>query len=92
MKPNIQITGRHVKVTPAIRQLTEQKLEKLLKHKPTIMSVHIAYSVENHEQKATAQLHIPHTHPVVVHASSRDLYKTIDQMIQRLIHQVEHLH
>lgn len=83
-------TGHNVSVTPALKQLTEKKLERLKRHFDRITSIKITFTIEHLTQIAEATIHVPGA-DFHVRAKSDDLYKAIDDMVQRLDRQiVEH--
>jgi putative sigma-54 modulation protein len=83
----INITGHHVEVTPALRTYATEKLDRLSKRGDTITSVELIFDVEKVEQIAKATLHIA---GAVFHASSTsgDLYSAIDLLTDKLNHQL----
>lgn len=48
----IEITGRHIDITPAIRDFTEDKLRKLERWIDEILETHVVLSVEKHRHIA----------------------------------------
>ena len=48
----IEITGRHIDITPAIRDFTEDKLKKLERWIDEILETHVVLSVEKHRHIA----------------------------------------
>ena len=55
---NINITGHHVEVTPALREYVVGKIDRVLKHFDHVTSVHVVLSVEKLRQKAEITLHV----------------------------------
>ena len=49
---NLNITGHHIEVTPAIREYVTGKLERVLRHFDQVTSSHVILSVEKLQQKA----------------------------------------
>ena len=43
---NLNITGRHVEVTPAIREYVTSKLDRVIRHFDNVTSVTVILSVE----------------------------------------------
>lgn len=85
---NINITGRHVEVTPALRQYATEKFSRLEKHFDKITSIHLILHVDKLIQKAEVTLHIPHND---IHAASEsgDLYSSIDSLIDKVDRQLK---
>ena len=49
---NLNITGHHVEVTPAIREYVTTKLDRVIRHFDNVTSVAVILSVEKLRQKA----------------------------------------
>lgn len=84
---NLNITGHHVEVTPAIHDYVTSKLERVIRHFDHVTAVHVILSVEKLKQKAEITLHVKGKD---IHADSTeaDLYASIDTMIDKLDRQV----
>lgn len=83
----IQISGQHLDMTDAIHDFVEKKLQKLEAHMHNITSIQVVLKVEKHLQIAEAQVSF-RAHTVHAEASSEDLYKTVDLLIDKLIKQL----
>ena len=44
---NLQISGHHLEVSPAIREYVSQKLQKVTRHFDHVIDIHVVLSVEN---------------------------------------------
>lgn len=84
---NINITGHHVEVTPALREYVTGKVDKVIRHFDHVTSVHVILTVEKLVQKAEITLHVKGKD---IHADSNDadLYAAIDKLIDKLDRQV----
>ena len=84
---NLNITGHHVEVTPAIRDYVTSKLDRVIRHFDHVTSVHVILSVEKLKQKAEVTLHVKGKD---IHADSvdTDLYAAIDALADKLDRQV----
>lgn len=84
---NINITGHHIEVTPAIRDYVTAKLDRVIRHFDHVTSVHAILSVEKLKQKAEVTLHVKgkDIHAVDIGA---DLYASIDAVADKLVRQV----
>ena len=56
---NLQISGHHLEVSPAIRDYVSQKLQKVTRHFDHVIDIHVVLSVEKLNQKAEVTLHVP---------------------------------
>ncbi|KTD74409.1 ribosome hibernation promoting factor [Legionella tucsonensis] len=83
----INITGHHIDVTPALRAFTEEKFDKLERHFDQIKSINVVLNVEKLRQIAEATVHVTKGE---LHASSEseDLYAAIDTLIDKLERQL----
>jgi len=84
----ITFTGHHMDLTDALRDFTEERLQRLQQHMPNIMSIDVVLGVEKHRQKAEATIHVPGTK---LHASSEseDMYNSVDMLYDKLKRQVD---
>ncbi len=83
----IDITGHHVEVTPALRAYVTEKLQKLVKHFDQVISVHVVLNVEKLEHRADATVNAAGKALVATHTAS-DMYASIDGMVDKLDRQV----
>lgn len=84
---NINITGHHVEVTPAIRDYVTSKLDRVIRHFDHVTSVHVILSVEKLQQKAEVTLHVKGK-DIFADAINADLYASIDLLADKLDRQV----
>ncbi|HEX5125378.1 MAG TPA: ribosome-associated translation inhibitor RaiA, partial [Rhodocyclaceae bacterium] len=54
---NLNISGHHVELTPAIRDYVTSKLEKVVRHFEHVSATHVILSVEKLKQKAEVTVH-----------------------------------
>ncbi len=81
---NLQIIGKHIEVTDGIRNHILDKLSKIEKFTDTIIEVHVRIEVEKKiHQSVLISMHYSHT-DIVAHASTDDLYVSIDKAVDRL--------
>lgn len=85
----IQFTGHHVEVTPAMRDLTTKKLERLQKHAHGIQKIEVVFEVEKLSHIAKATIHTSNTDLLFASAQADDMYKAIDDMCQKLSRQLD---
>jgi putative sigma-54 modulation protein len=84
---NINITGHHVEVTPALHEYVVGKIDRVLRHFDNVTSVHVVLSVEKLRQKAEITLHVKGK-DIFADAEDGDLYAAIDMLADRLDRQV----
>lgn len=85
---NLNVTGHHVEVTPALRDYVSGKVEKVIRHFDHVTSVHVILSVEKLVQKAEITLHVKGK-DIYADSSDADLYASIDKLIDKLDRQVQ---
>lgn len=79
----LELTGQNLKVTPSIRSLVQQKFTKLDRHAHRMMRAHLVFSVEKNMHMIHASIHLP-GHDVFASSSTDDMYKSIDDIIEKL--------
>ena len=84
---NLNITGHHLEITPAIREYTTSKFGKIKRHFDNVIDVQIILSVEKLKQKAEATVHISGK-DVFVECDDDNLYAAIDTLVDKLDRQV----
>ena len=84
---NLNITGHHIEVTPAIREYVTGKLDRVIRHFDNVTSVHVILSVEKLQQKAEVTLHVKGK-DIFADAVDGDLYASIDKLVDKLDRQV----
>lgn len=85
---NLQISGHHIEVTPALRQYVEDKMQPVVNHFDKVTGVSVILSVEKLLQKAEVTLHVPGK-DIFVETSDSDLYAAIDALSDKLDRQVQ---
>ena len=53
---NLNLTGHHVEITPAMRDYVTSKLSKIIRHFDHVIDVNVILSVEKLKQKAEANV------------------------------------
>lgn len=84
---NLNITGHHVEVTPAIREYVTTKLDRVIRHFDNVTSINVILSVEKLKQKAEVTLHV-RGKDIFVECEDVDMYAAIDSMTDKLDRQV----
>ena len=85
---NLQISGHHIEVTPALREYVEQKLDPVVRHFDRVTGVNVILSVEKLKQKAEVTVHVPGK-DIFVENAGDDLYASIDALFDKLDRQVQ---
>ncbi|MBI5447591.1 MAG: ribosome-associated translation inhibitor RaiA [Gammaproteobacteria bacterium] len=87
----LNLTGHHCQITPALRSFTTEKLERLSRFGEEITTVNVVLNVDKLLQTAEATLHIPGA-DIHASASSKDMYTAIDELIHKLEAQIKKYH
>jgi putative sigma-54 modulation protein len=84
---NLNVSGHHLDVTPAIRTYVHSKLERVSRHFDHVIDAHVILTVEKLKQKAEVTLHVRGKD---LHCASEqeDLYAAIDLLADKLDRQV----
>ena len=80
---NLNITGHHLEVTPAIRDYVTSKLDRVIRHFDHATAVHVILSVEKLRQKAEVTVHV-RGKDIFVEAQDENLYASIDALADKL--------
>ena len=84
---NLNVSGHHLEVTPAIRGYLQAKLERIARHFDHVIDAHVILTVDKVRQKAEVTLHVRGKE---LHCESEedDLYAAIDLLADKLDRQV----
>jgi putative sigma-54 modulation protein len=84
---NLNLSGHHLEITPAIREYVRAKLTRVTRHFDHVIDVTVVLSVDKLRQQVTANLHIrgKDIHAECVEA---DMYAAIDALADKLDRQV----
>lgn len=85
---NLNITGHHLEVTPAIRDYITSKLDRTIRHFDHVTSVNVIISVEKLRQKAEITVHV-RGKDIFVESEDGDLYAAVDSLIDKLDRQLQ---
>lgn len=83
----INLTGHHVDLTPALRSYVENKFDRLERHFDNMTNVHVVLGVEKLRQRAEATVHVTGGE-LFADAEHEDMYAAIDALIDKLDRQV----
>ena len=85
---NLQISGHHLEITPAIHDYTTGKLERVIRHFDNVIDVNVILSVDKLKQKAEVTVHLSGK-DVFVESTDEDLYAAIDSLADKLDRQIQ---
>lgn len=84
----INITGHHLDITPALRSYVQEKFERLQRHFDHITNSHVILSVEKDRQKAEATVHVNRGN-LFAEVEHEDMYAAIDMLMDKLDRQLK---
>ncbi len=84
---NINLTGRHLEITPAIREHVTAKLGKINRHFDNLIDINVILSVDKLRQKAEATVHMSGK-TVFAETDDTNLYVAIDNLVDLLDRQI----
>jgi putative sigma-54 modulation protein len=84
---NLNVSGHHLAVTPAIRSYVQTKLERVARHFDHVIDAHVILTVDKLRQKAEATLHV-RGKDLHCECEEADLYAAIDLLADKLDRQV----
>jgi len=84
---NLNLSGHHLDITPAIRAYVTTKLVRLTRHFDHVIDVNVVLSVDKLRQQVTANVHVRGKD---IHAEcvEPDMYAAIDALADKLDRQV----
>jgi len=84
---NLNVTGHHLQITPAIREYLTNKLDRIKRHFDHVIDVNVIFAVEKLQQKVEATVHV-RGKDIFVESTHADMYAAIDDLIDRLDRQI----
>ena len=86
LRDRIDIVGRHVQITPAMKEYAIEKLEKLDRfhhHGMQILSIHVVMDIVHLQHEIHATVHFGHF-TIRASATSNDMYASIDLVMDKI--------
>lgn len=85
----IDVTGRNLEVTDAIRQYAESKVGKLLRYYDHIQQITVRLEQAKHQEFQTEiVVDVEHHEDFVSHAKADDLYASVDLATDKSVRQL----
>jgi len=85
---NLEIIGRHVEITPDVREFVAQRVEKLGKFFDRVHSLKVVIAVEGTNHRAEFVAHLVKSDTVVSRGSAADVYGAVEIAADKLEHQL----
>ena len=83
----INLTGHHVDITPALRDYVHSKMDRIIRHFDQLVGIQVVLSVEKLRQKAEAKLLVANNE-IYAEATEEDMYAAIDKLTDKVDRQV----
>ena len=84
---NLQVSGHHLEVTPALRSYVESKIGRITRHFDHVIDAHVILTGNKTRQKAEVTLHV-RGKDLHCECEDGDLYAAIDLLSDKLDRQV----
>ncbi|HET9349938.1 MAG TPA: ribosome-associated translation inhibitor RaiA [Burkholderiales bacterium] len=84
---NLNISGHHLEVTPALRSYVHSKLGRITRHFDHVIDAHVILTANKVKQKAEVTLHV-RGKDLHCECEDVDLYAAIDLLADKLDRQV----
>ena len=84
---NLNLTGVHLDITPAIRAYVVAKMDRVNRHFDHVIDVNVVLSVDKLRQKVEANVHV-RGKELHAEAVDSDMYAAIDALADKLNRQV----
>src|SRR5215475_11713133 len=86
--PPIQVTGRHVSVTEAMKEYCRRRLSCLHLDYPKIIEVQMILDVQKYRHTAEVILHCNNHITLEATAESGDMYASVDEVVDKIARQM----
>ena len=84
---NLQLSGHHLDLTPAIRSYVNDKLNRISRHFDHVIDVNVVLSVSKLDHKVEATVHV-RGKDMHVECIDTDMYAAIDGLADKLDRQI----
>ena len=84
----LDLSGHHVEVTPALRGYVEKKFERITRHFDQLIDVHCILTVEKLRHKAEAKLNVS-GNTIFADSTEDNMYAAIDILVDKLDRQIK---
>jgi len=80
---NLHLTGHHLQITPAIREYTDAKLQRIKHHFDHVIDVSVVLSVEKLRKTIEATVRV-NGKDIFCESTDADMYAAIDSLVDKL--------
>ena len=84
---NLNVSGHHVDITPAIRDYVTGKMQRITRHFDNVIDVSVILTVEKLKQKAEVNVHVSGK-DIYCECDDGNMYAAIDILVDKLDRQI----
>jgi putative sigma-54 modulation protein len=84
---NLNVSGHHVEITPAIRDYVTGKMQRITRHFDLVIDVDVILTVEKLKQKAEVNVHVSGKN-IYCECDDGNMYAAIDVLVDKLDRQI----
>jgi putative sigma-54 modulation protein len=84
----INLTGHHVEITPALKEYLNNKMERIERHFDHVTDIHCILTVEKLQHKAEAKINVSGG-SLFADSTEGDMYAAIDSLVDKLDRQIK---
>ena len=85
----IDVSGKHIIVTPALQEYASSKCARLPKYYDGVQQVHVVFDQVRHEAfEVEVRVDVEHHEPFVARTDGDDLYRCIDLTVDKMVRQL----
>ena len=84
---NLQLSGHHIDISPAMREYITSKLGRITRHFDHVIDVNVIVSAEKLKKKIEANVHLSGK-DIFVESQDEDMYAAIDSLVDKLDRQI----
>jgi len=84
----VNLTGHHVEITPALKDYLNNKIERIERHSDHVIDIHCILTVEKLQHKAEAKVNVTGG-SLFADSTDEDMYAAIDGLIDKLDRQIK---
>ena len=84
----INLSGHHVEVSPALKKYVTTKMQRLERHSDNVTSAHVVLTVEKLNKRAEATINVSGGQ-IFAESVQGDMYAAIDTLADKLVRQVK---
>ena len=87
----VSISGRHVAITDAMREHARKRVQRLERHSPHVMRARVTLAIEGDRHIAEIVASVRRRSELVAKCETHDMYKSIDQVTEKVEKQLHRL-